>query len=197
MTEPVPVRRARDGEAEALGALVARAFAPLPLTRWLVPDDGEARVAALGGQFEMLVAHGMRHGDVYVGGDAEGVAVWFPPGASMDIPGYDRRLAEICGPYLPRFVELDELLHKAHPDGPPHAFLALLAVESGARDRGIGSALLDVHHSRLDADGTPAYLDASGLDSRRLYMRNGYTDYAPPYGPAGLTALYPMWREPR
>jgi GNAT superfamily N-acetyltransferase len=197
MTDPVPVRRARDGEAEALGAIVARAFAPLPLTRWLVPDDGEARVAALGGQFEMLVAHGMRHGDVYVGGNAEGVAVWFPAGDMPEIPGYDERLAEICGPYLPRFVELDDLLHKARPAEPPHAFLALLAVEAGSRDRGIGSALLDAHHSRVDADGTPVYLDASGLDSRRLYLRNGYTDNAPPYGPAGLTALYPMWREPR
>jgi ribosomal protein S18 acetylase RimI-like enzyme len=197
MTEPVPVRRARDGEAEALGALVARAFAPLPLTRWLVPEDGEARVAALGGQFEMMVAHGMRHGDVYVAGDTEGVAVWFPPGEMLDIPGYDARLAEICGPYLPRFVELDELFHKAHPAGPPHAFLLFLAVEPGSRDRGIGSALLDAHHARLDADGTPVYLDASGPDSRRLYLRHGYTDHAEPYGPAGLTALYPMWREPR
>jgi len=197
VTRPVPVRRAADGEAGALGLLVARAFAPLPLTHWLVPDDPDTRVAALGGQFAMLVAHGMRHGDVYVAGDGDGVAVWFPPGPPPEIPGYDERLAEVCGPHLPRFVELDDLLHKAHPGEPDHAFLALLAVEAPVRDRGIGTALLDAHHERLDADGMPAYLDASGPDSRRLYLRHGYADHAPPYGPAGLAALYPMWRAPR
>ena len=68
---------------------------------------------------------------------------------------------------------------------------------SAARNRGIGSALLEAHHRRLDADGTPAYLDASGLPSRALYLRHGYTDHAGSYGPDGVTAFYPMWRESR
>ena len=107
------------------------------------------------------------HGDVYVAGDGDGVAVWFPPGPMPDIPDYDERLAAACGPYTARFVELDEQMHKAHPTDPDHAYLAFLTVEAPARNRGIGSALLEAHHRRLDADGTPAYLDASGLPEPR------------------------------
>jgi ribosomal protein S18 acetylase RimI-like enzyme len=87
-------------------------------------------------------------------------------------------------------------MHKMRPGAPDHAYLAFLAVERDWQQRGIGSALLDVHHRRLDAAGTPAYLEASGLQSRRLYLRKRYVDHAEPYGPADLTVLYPMWREP-
>jgi GNAT superfamily N-acetyltransferase len=193
----VPIRRAVDGEAPALGLVIARAFAALPVTHWLVPDDPADRVAALGGQFGMLVAHAMEHGDVYVAGDGQAVAVWFPPGPMPDVPDYEERLIAACGPHTPRFVELDELMHKAHPIAPDHAYLAFLAVEPEHQGHGIGSALLDAHHARLDADGIPVYLDASGRDSRRLYQRYGYGDHAEPYGPAGLLEFHPMWRDPR
>jgi len=193
----VTIRRAVDGEASALGLVIARAFAALPVTRWLVADDPADRLATTGGQFGMLVAHGMEHGDVYVAGDGRAVAVWFPPGPMPDVPDYEERLSAICGPHTPRFLELDALLHKAHPASPDHAFLLFLAVEPELQNRGVGTALLDAHHVRLDAEGVPAYLDASGHEARRLYMRHGYRDHAEPYGPANLRAFHPMWREPR
>jgi GNAT superfamily N-acetyltransferase len=196
MTTGTPsVRTARTGEAPALGRLIATAFSHLPVSRWLVPEPDE-RVPAMGGQFEMVVAHGIQHGDVYVSDEGPGVAVWFPPGEMPEIENYGERLAAACGPYAERFAELDDAMHHAHPSAPDHAYLAFLAVAEPGRDRGVGSALLEAHHQRLDADGLPAYLDASGLDSRRLYLRHGYTDHAPPYGPGGLREFCPMWREP-
>ena len=197
MTEVVSIRPGRASDVDALARSIARAFGLLPVSQWLVPDDEDARVDAMAGQFRLLVAHAIDHGDVYVADDGDGVAVWFPPGPMPDIPDYDERLATACGPHTPRFVELDEQMHKAHPTDPDHAYLAFLTVEASARNRGIGSALLEAHHRRLDADGTPAYLDASGLRSRALYVRHGYTDHAEPYGPDGVTAFYPMWRESR
>jgi len=197
MTEAVSIRPGRASDVDALARSIARAFGHLPVSQWLVPDDEEARVDAMAGQFRLLVAHAIDYGDVYVAGEGDGVAVWFPPGPMPDIPDYDDRLAAAAGPYTARFVELDKHLHKAHPAGPDHAYLAFLTVEAPARNRGIGSALLEAHHRRLDADGTPAYLDASGLPSRALYLRHGYTDHAGPYGPDGVTAFYPMWRESR
>lgn len=197
MTEAVSIRPGRASDVDALARSIARAFGHLPVSQWLVPEDEEARVDAMAGQFRLLIAPAIDHGDVYVAGEGAGVAVWFPPGPMPDIPDYDERLAAACGPYTARFVELDEQMHKAHPGEPDHAYLAFLAVEAPARNRGIGSALLEEHHRRLDADGTPAYLDASGLQSRALYLRHGYTDHAGPYGPGDLTGFYPMWREPR
>jgi ribosomal protein S18 acetylase RimI-like enzyme len=196
MTDTVSIRSARATEAPALGRLIAVAFSHLPTTKWLVPDD-DARVDVLAGQFTMFVEQGIAHGDVYVAGDGVGVAVWLPPGDLPDIEDYDERLAARCGPYTPRIVALDEVMHKARPVEPEHAYLAMLAVHEPARDLGVGSALLNLQHRRLDADGTPAYLDASGLHSRRLYQRHGYTDYAPPYGVGGIDGFYPMWREPK
>jgi ribosomal protein S18 acetylase RimI-like enzyme len=197
MTGSVTIRPGRASDVDALALVVARAFGPLPLSHWLVPDDAEARLSAMAGQFRLIVASAIDEGDVYVADDGSGVAVWFSPGPLPEIPGYDDALASVCGQHTQRFVELDEEIRKAHPAMPEHAYLAFLAVEASARSRGIGSALLALHHRRLDADGTPAYLDASGPRSRRLYLRTGYADHAEPYGAAGRADLYPMWRDPR
>ncbi len=196
MTQTVSIRPARAAETVALARLIADSFSHLPLTQWLVPEHN-ARVDVLAGQFALFVEHAIAHGDVYVAEDGLGVGVWYPPGPIPDVDDYDARLAAACGPYTPRVAELDAAMHHAHPVGPEHAYLSLLAVAASARDRGIGSALLDLHHRRLDADGTPAYLDASGPPSRRLYMRHGYADHAEPYGVGGIDGFYPMWREPR
>ena len=148
-------------------------------------------------QFSLIIASAIDHGDVYVANEDSGVAVWFPCGEMPEIAGYDDALAAACGPHTPRFVELDEEIHRARPTTPDHAYLALLAVDAPNQRRGLGSALLAAHHRRLDAEGMPAYLDASGVDSRRLYVRSGYVDHAEPYGPADRADLYPMWRDPQ
>jgi GNAT superfamily N-acetyltransferase len=196
------VRPAQAAEATRLGSLIADAFAHLPVGERLTADADERRVA-MAGQFGILVEHAIAHGDVHVidrpGGNAEPVAVaaWLRPGPIPNIDDYDQRLAAACGRLTPRFVELDELMHSRHPVAPEHAYLAFLAARADARDRGLGTALLSAYHPGLDASGTPAYLEASGLRSRELYLRHGYVDYGPPYGLDGGEHFYPMWREPR
>jgi ribosomal protein S18 acetylase RimI-like enzyme len=191
------IRCAAPHEAPALARLIAESFAPLPVTEWLVEDETE-RVDALTGQFEIIVEHAIKYGDVYVVGDEDrptGVAVWFPPHQIPDMDDYDERLAAAAGPHTPRFVELDAAMHDAHPDGPPHAYLVFMAVRATDRNHGIGAALLDAHHGKLDASGTPAYLEASGLRSRELYLRHRYVDQGSAYGPAGINEFRPMWRD--
>ena len=63
--------------------------------------------------------------------------------------------------------------------------------------RGIGSALLRAHHASLDSAGMPAYLEASDLLTRRLYLTRGYEDHGLPILLAGGEPMYPMWRKPR
>jgi GNAT superfamily N-acetyltransferase len=197
MTE-ADIRCAAPHEAAALARLIAESFAPLPVCQWLVEDEA-TRIDALAGQFEIIVEHAIAHGDVYVvGAEAapSGVAVWFPPHEIPDMPDYDKRLAAVAGPYTSRFAELDAAMHSAHPDGPAHAYLAFMAVRGPERDHGIGAALLEKHHRKLDEAGVPAYLEASGLRSRQLYLRHQYVDHGSAYGPAGINEFRPMWRDP-
>lgn len=207
-TGSVAIRPARAVEAGVLGQLIADSFAHLPVSKWLVSDETERR-AAMGGQFAMLVGHAIEHGGVDVITDdiddavPTAVAVWFPPGPMADIAGYDERLATAAGRHLTRFVALDDAMHQRHPVSPDHAYLALLAVAESVRDRGLGSALLRRHHTVLDADSTPAYLEASNRRSRELYLRHGYVDHSEPYGPGAVgdvaaldpqQGFWPMWR---
>ncbi len=202
----IKVRRADIGEAGAIGALIAGAFHDLEVSHWLAADPTE-RLAAMSGQFEMLIRSAILHGDVEVvdgpavaddaGTEPVGVAAWFRPGEIPDPDGYDEGLARVCGAHLERFVALDAAMHAAHPEAPEHAYLAFCAVRADMQGHGIGAALLESYHAGLDAAGTPAYLDASGLRSRGLYLRHGYVDHAEPYGVAGMANFYPMWRTPR
>lgn len=61
----------------------------------------------------------------------------------------------------------------------------------------LGAALLDHQHAALDRAGIPAYLEASNVDNRRLYLRHGYRSAAPFHLPFDGPPLWPMWRDPR
>jgi predicted N-acetyltransferase YhbS len=80
----------------------------------------------------------------------------------------------------------------------PHHYLAFLGVAPELQGHGIGSGLLNHHHARLDAQGLPAYLEASTERSRDLYLRHGYTltGDAPLVLPDNGPPIWPMWREP-
>jgi len=88
-------------------------------------------------------------------------------------------------------------MQASHPHAPGHAYLPFVAVRPQRQGRGIGAALLRHRLAALDAAGTPAYLEASSVRSRRLYERIGFTRLPTrielPDGPD----MYPMWRAPR
>jgi len=87
------------------------------------------------------------------------------------------------------------LIEHEHPRE-PHWYLPFLGVVVEQQGRGIGSVLLEAVLARCDADGLPAYLEATCEDNRRLYERHGFAvrqQLALPEGPP----LWAMWREPR
>ncbi|MGC4875686.1 GNAT family N-acetyltransferase [Micromonospora sp. DT43] len=174
---------------------IAEAFTALEVTYWLVPDASK-REAVLAGDFEILVDHAMRHGFVHATGDRAGVAVWLPSVGepAPPPPDYDARLAAACGEWTDRFQHLDELFAANHPH-PDHHHMAFLAVQPGRQGQGLGTALMRHHHAWLDANGMPAYLEASSPRSRDLYARHGYRAGEPFRVPDG-TPFWPMWREP-
>jgi GNAT superfamily N-acetyltransferase len=194
------VRAADSDDAPAVAELMTEAFLHGDLAPWLIPHlDTRARIYRP--YFALLTEQALDHGHVEVAGDGTGVAavaIWYPiaggpPSAAAD---YDTRLAEITGPYVHRFIALDDAMHRHHPHDTWHHYLAFLAVHPDRQQHGLGSALLAHHHAELDATGTPSYLQATGSRNARLYARHGYRP-RPSYRVSGDgPALHPMWRPP-
>jgi GNAT superfamily N-acetyltransferase len=170
-----------------------------PVAQWLQPD-AEVRRAEGPHYFEIFVEHAVRCGEVYattdaVTGELSGVALWFPLTSLIPPPqDYERRLKEVAGDAFERACQLDAALDTNHPLE-PHHYLAFLAVRPGSQRRGVGSALLDRHHARLDQAGLPAYLEANHPRNRDLYLRHGYRVRSVIELPDG-PPLWSMWRSP-
>jgi hypothetical protein len=62
---------------------------------------------------------------------------------------------------------------------------------------GFGAALLRPMLERCDADGVPAYLEATSPRNRALYERHGFEVTEELKLPAGGPPIWLMWREPR
>jgi GNAT superfamily N-acetyltransferase len=195
MLSEVDVRRAGPADVDAAVATLHAAFRHDLISSWIFPEDGE-RELLHPGFMRMFVELAMAAGEVYLAGDGDGVAVWFPvsPDDHGD-PEFVEQVAAHCGPgHAPRFRALDESMSKYHPADEPHLYLNFLAVRPQRQGQGVGTALLRDRFVHLDAEGLPSYLEASSARSAALYAREGFkhsTTFALPYdGPT----LYPMWR---
>jgi GNAT superfamily N-acetyltransferase len=191
----VAIIRARTADADEVAHLIGDAFKDLAPTEWLVPEPTE-RVEVLSANFRIFVELALDHGEVHMTSDQAGVAVWFPRDHWIPAPeNYDERLAKACGEWVDRFHTLDALFEAHHPDE-PHHHLAFLAVRRNRRGEGVGSALLDHHHAKLDRNGIAAYLEASSPRNRKLYIRHGYQPRGHPFALPSGAPFWPMWRAP-
>jgi GNAT superfamily N-acetyltransferase len=193
------IRHVSPFDTAEITGLVSDAMWDGPVARWLHPDP-MARRRNSPRYFEIFVEHALQHGEVYSTADAEdgrmcAVALWFPLTAMIPPPvDYERRIKEVTETAFDRVQQLDAALETDHPLD-PHHYLAFLAVRPSAQNRGLGSALLDRHHRRLDQAGLPAYLEANDPRNRDLYLRHGYRVRSV-IQPAGGPPLWGMWREP-
>ncbi|WP_432861405.1 GNAT family N-acetyltransferase [Microbispora rosea] len=184
-------------DAAAAGGLIAETFHTDEITRWLIPRADD-RLPMQRRFFTMWAGHALDHGDVYgvhESGELAGVAVWFAA-PFPEVPGEQEAIASFAGENAARYRLFGEVTEKLHPQE-PHHYLAFIALERGRTGRGLGTLLLREHHRRLDAEGIPAYLEASSEASRRLYLRHGYVDMLELVRLPGGPVMYPMWREPR
>jgi GNAT superfamily N-acetyltransferase len=180
-----------------LSQVIADAFHDLAPSRWLIPNP-DARRDIFPEYFGLYIEHAMASGVVHTTTDRTAVALWIRVGSSAaDQPaGYAARLAAITGRWASRFCAFDAALDRHRPTVVPHQHLAILAVRPDRQGQGIGTALLHFYHELLDHEvGAPAYLEASDLRTRQIYLRHGYADHGPPIRLPNGPLMYPMWRD--
>jgi GNAT superfamily N-acetyltransferase len=196
----VTVETAGPADAGILSQVIADAFFSLAPSQWLIPVAAERR-DIFPRYFRIFVDHALTTGAVHTTPDRTAAALWLPAGLSgrRAPDDYARRLAAVTGQWLARFEVFDDTLDRHHPTSLTHYHLAMLAVDPRHQHRGIGTALLQAQHQLLDQRGIPAYLEASGPDTRQLYLRHGYEDYGrhPIRLPDGGPEMFPMIRRPR
>ena len=192
------VVRADAADLDILSLVIAGAFHDLAPSRWLI-DDPAARQEIFPGYFRIYVEHAMASGVIHTTPDRTAAALWIPVGEDgpSQPPDYDARLPVATSPWTSRFLAFDAALDRHHPAGVAHHHLAILAVSPQRQGQGIGTALLRAYHQMLDKARVPAYLEASDLRTRQIYLRNGYTDRPPIQLPDDGPQMYPMWRECR
>jgi len=189
------IGRAQLGDVDHLAKLLADAFLIAPVGDWLIPDVAARRSVYIN-YFAIFVRHGLHHGIVELNRERTAVAIWYPRAENTPGPAnYHAQLAAACGPFTDRFRLLDATFAKHHP-ARFHHHLAFLGVSPAEQSNGVGSSLLQHHHTFLDRVGIPAYLEASTVRSRDLYLRHGYMVSNPFHLPNGGPPLWPMWRNP-
>jgi GNAT superfamily N-acetyltransferase len=200
MSAHLDVVPAGAADLEWLSHLIADAFHPLAPCQWLISDPA-ARRQIFPGYFRLYAEHALADGIIHTTPDRAAAALWLPagPDAPAQPADYGVRLAAATSPWTERFVAFDAALEARHPAGVAYRHLAILAVRPGRQGQGTGTALLRACHQALDRDGTPAFLEASDLRTRRLYLRHGYVlrPNAPIRLPDGGPLMWPMWREPQ
>lgn len=189
---------AEPGDAQKLSTVVAAAFHPLAPCKWLIPHAIQRRVA-FPAYFRILVDHALACGTVETTVSRTAAALWLPVGThGPETPvRYEQRLKEAVGPHLERFEILDDQFEAHHPTGKEHQYLAILAVHPDHQHRGLGRALLEHRHRMLDAEDSPAYLEASDETNRAWYARHRYQDLGSPIQLPDGPVMWPMWREPQ
>lgn len=164
----VPVDRER-----TLAVLVA-AFGSDPVIRWVLPD-ARGYLTHFPALLALSADLALAAGTADYAQDYAGAALWLAPDVELD----GEALAELAaGAVEPqRHGELFELLEQMDHHHPDEAcwYLPFIGVDPRAHGQGTGSRLLAGALERCDADGLPAYLEATSPRNRALYERHGFT----------------------
>jgi ribosomal protein S18 acetylase RimI-like enzyme len=175
--ERAQLRRATADEVPQLSRVLAAAFHHDPVFEWLIPIERK-RAQGLQRMFAIeLHAFGLARGSVWTSADLQGAALSTEPG-KWRLPVHVQALhgpafVRAFGPRLPRAALLLQRVELRHVRGPHHYFPAI-GVAPERQGQGLGSQLMAPTLERCDAQGLPAYLEASTERSAALYQRLGF-----------------------
>jgi GNAT superfamily N-acetyltransferase len=195
------VRPARSADLDAVTRTLAAAFTDDPLFVHLLPPGARARAERIRRVFAVDGARSLTSGGLWTTAGGDAAAVWFPPGQWRGSAGQDLRelpaWLRIGGRRMPYFQRVRSALYAHHRELPPHWYLLYVGTRPERRGRGLGATLLQAMADRCDADGVPAYLEATCERSVPLYRRHGFAEHGTIDVPTGCPRMVPMWRDPR
>jgi len=190
------------GDIEAVSRVLADAFANDPLFDWFSRLDARRDAARLG-----FFRHLMRElimpggGETLTPASGGAAAVWMgshelgPNTPMQELRALPMLLRLTGWRRFARMARLRAVMDRAHPLERPHAYLWFLGVAPEAQGRGIGSRLLQARLDRLDAAGTPAFLETATERNVGFYRCHGF-DVLKAYRPdADAPQVWAMWRE--
>jgi ribosomal protein S18 acetylase RimI-like enzyme len=193
-------RRASTADSPHIIRVVSEGFVTDPVFVWMFPES-TTRPYYTRRFFEVLAPSIVELGESDINDTGNSVGLWLSVDpATPANPDEDaallEQLAEACGPHVERLGLIAELMEQAHPHDEAHAYLNFVSTLPEFQGQGFGRRLLQERLEELDAEGRPAYLEATTLRSAKLYESLGF-QYMPrkidlPWGPS----MYPMWREP-
>ena len=175
--------------------MLARAFYDDPAVSWIFRSDRK-RLSQAERFWAIRLRHMAPQDEVYVTDDLAGAAVWtLPDRWHVSL----RETAELgrmmLNPRLPTLVRGLVRLETAHPQAPPHFYLAVLGTDPPKQGQGIGTALMQPVLDLCEQEGLPAYLESSKERNIDFYARFGFRvtgEVQLPRGPK----MWPMWSEP-
>jgi GNAT superfamily N-acetyltransferase len=192
-------RRATAADSDRITMIMALAFADDPV--WGPPmarPDGSTwhhRVL-----WRPFVDGALRFPATWLTAGGEAAAIWIPPGSASMTPEQEERLAELAAEHLGQaagsYLELMEVIHRAHPRDEPHYFLTLLGTHPDHRGHGLGMRLLARSLESVDAKHRPAYLESSNPANDRKYAALGFDPLGEIACPGGQI-ITTMWRQAR
>jgi len=183
MSGPPLVRLARNDENAAVSKVLCDSFVDEDgLNYWL--RQGAAKEKSRKRFFDAAVRDAIHpRREIWIAeadGEQLGAAIWLRPGdkafdhTPMQQIVMAPMLLSIAGlSGLERGRALGAKLATYHPRM-PHAHLSFLGVSPHAQGRGVGSAMLKAMLAPVDAQGLPAYLEASKARNVALYQRHGF-----------------------
>ncbi|PGH52309.1 GNAT family N-acetyltransferase [Streptomyces sp. Ru87] len=199
------IRRAGAEDREWIASLLGEAFHEDPVSSWVFPEERRRRELHPR-FFGVFLGAALAEGAVEVTEDRSAAALWLdvPAVAEEDVPAAIAEDDEVAAlmrkesdPENERAETVGRLTARVHPRLRAHRYLMLLGVEPDRQGQGLGSALLAPALRRCDAEGVPAYLEASNARSRALYEREGFRFTGRTVDLPGGPPMWPMWREPR
>jgi ribosomal protein S18 acetylase RimI-like enzyme len=184
-----------ESDQTAAIATIVSAFSADPVARWFYPDLQQC-LEQLPSFVKAFAGAAFEHGSADCIDGCSGAALWLPPGVHPD----EKALIALLERTIPErhqaevFALLGQM-DRGHPSE-PHWYLPMIGVVPSKQGNGYGSALLRHALNRCDGDRKPAYLEASSLESSRLYRRHGF-ELLGTIQVGSSPPLFPMLRRPR
>jgi GNAT superfamily N-acetyltransferase len=195
----VDARVATASDLDAVAETMARAFFGDPVWGWAFAD-ADRRLEQQRAVWRLAIGSALGYDWVWLTAGCASAALWIPPGKPElqreDEERFEPLLRDLCGDGAARVLETCERFERAHPRERPHYYLSLLATHPDHAGRGLGMGLLADNLARIDAEGTPAYLESSNPANERRYERHGFVRCGVFDLSEDGPSVTQMWREP-